>query len=81
MAPEPQGLGRQRKIARMVAVRRKSDRPAVIFSVISDGQTRYPIVTQNENPIEDREKNSGIEMRGHFSIQSAPAFLGGKLLI
>ena len=58
MTPEPQGLGRQRKIARMVAVtsvRRKSDHPAVIF-MISDGQTRNSTITQNENPIEDRDK-------------------------
>lgn len=47
MTPEPQGLSRQRKIRRMVAVRRKSDRPAVIFSITTYyyyGQTRYPIV-------------------------------------
>ena len=57
MAPEPQWLCRQRKIGRMVAFRRKSDRPAVIFMIITDGQTRYPMVTQNENPIEDRDEN------------------------
>ena len=57
MAHEPQGLCRQRKIGRMAAIRRKSDRPAVIFmiTITTDGQTRYPMVTQNENPIEDRE--------------------------
>ena len=57
MAPKPQGLSQQLKISRMVAVRRKSDRPAVIFMIIiiSDGQTRNPTITQNENPIEDRD--------------------------
>ena len=42
----------------MVAIRRKSDRPAVSFSVTTYyyyGQTRYPMVTQNEHPVEDRE--------------------------
>ena len=59
MAHEPQWLCRQRKIGRMVAIRRKSDRPAVIFMITYYGQTRYPMVTQNENPIEDRDNVLG----------------------
>ena len=68
MAHEPQGLCRQRKIGRMVAIRRKSDRPAVTFSVTYYyyyyGQTRYPMVTQNENPIEDRDHRRTFEANG-----------------
>ena len=57
MTPEPQGLGRQLKISRMVAVRRKSDQPAVIFVLLLTYLRTDTISnrTQNENPIEDRD--------------------------
>ena len=57
MTPEPQGLGRKRKIATMVAVGRNSDRPAVIFMITTYLPRTDTISnrTQNENPIEDRD--------------------------